>query len=99
MYRARARKRARLDVMMQGIPTWSVAPRGAPSGGVNGWAASGVSEADVVRETASLEPLRRATRMLAEEAEASLTAATRNTGFGFGEGSGSVAVNSLPFPL
>ena len=37
--------------------------------------------------------------MLAEEAEASLTAATRNTGFEFGEGSGSVPVDSFPFPL
>jgi len=99
MYRARARKRARLDVMMHGIPTWSVAPRGAPSGGVKGWTGSGVSEVDVVRETASLDPLRRATRMLAEEAEASLTPTTRNTGFEFEEGSGSVAVDSFPFPL
>jgi hypothetical protein len=37
--------------------------------------------------------------MLAEEADASLTAATRNAGFEFEEGSGSVAVGSLPFPL
>ena len=57
MYRASARKRARLDVMMHGIPTWSVAPRGAPSESVKGWAGSGVSEADVVREAASLDPL------------------------------------------
>jgi hypothetical protein len=82
---------------MHGIPTWSVAPRGAPSG-VEGWAGSGVSEPEVARETASLDPLWRATRILAE-AEASLTAATRNAGFGFGEGSGSVAVGSFPFPL
>jgi hypothetical protein len=37
--------------------------------------------------------------MLAEEADASLTAATRNAGFEFGVGSGSVAVGSRPFPL
>jgi hypothetical protein len=37
--------------------------------------------------------------MLAEEAEASLTAATRNAGFRFAEESDSVAVGSLPFPL
>lgn len=81
---------------MHGIPTWSVAPRGAPSGGVDGSAGSAVSEDDVVRETVSLDPLWRATRMLAEEAEASLTAVTR---FEFGEGSDSVAVGSFPFPL
>lgn len=37
--------------------------------------------------------------MLAEEAEASLTGVTRNTGFESGECSGSVTVNSFPFPL
>jgi hypothetical protein len=37
--------------------------------------------------------------MLAEEAEASLTAATRKADFELGEGSGSIAVGSLPFPL
>ena len=58
-----------------------------------------MSEAEVVRETASLDPLWRATRMLAEEAETSLTAATRNAGFEFEEGSASVAVGSFPFPL
>lgn len=101
MYRARARKRARLDVMIQGIPTWSVAPCGAPSGGVKGsWAGAEPSEADVVREIASVDPLRwGATRTLAEEAEASLAAATRNAGLGVGNGSASVTAGSLPFPL
>jgi hypothetical protein len=56
MYRARARKRARLDVMMHGIPTSSVAPRGTPSGGLKGGrGGTGVSEIDVDRETASAE--------------------------------------------
>jgi len=43
---------------MHGIPTSSVAPRGVPPGDVEGlWAGADVSEADVVRETASADPL------------------------------------------
>ena len=101
MYRARARKRARLDVIMHGIPTSSVAPRGTPSAGVKGGrGGTGVSETDVDRETASADSLRRgAMRMLAEEAQSSLAEATREVNLEIGNESGSVAAGSFPFPL
>jgi len=100
MYRARARKRARLDVMMHGIPTWSVAPRGTPPGGVNGgWGGTGVSEIDVDREIASADSLRRGARRILAEAEASLAEAARDVGLEVGDRSGSVAAGSFPFPL
>jgi hypothetical protein len=86
---------------MHGIPTWSVAPRGTPSGDVDGGCAeAAVSDAEVVREIASVDSLRRvATRMLAEEAEASLPATPRDVDLEADRGTGSVIASSFPFPL
>ena len=57
MYRASARKRARLDAMIHGIPTSSVAPRGAPDDGEDSGVEVAVSDPEVDRETGSGGPL------------------------------------------
>ena len=57
MYRASARKRARLDAIIHGIPTSSVAPRGAPDDGEDSGVEVAVSDPEVDRETGSGGPL------------------------------------------